>query len=253
MKRKIIEIDENKCNGCGLCVGVCAEAALEMVDNKAKLTKDFYCDGMGACLDVCPVDALKIIEKETAEYDPEKTYEHVKGLRGEEQAKKVHGVSEAKNKTDEPMKCGCPGTMTQDFRGKETSDKKEQGSVDSELRQWPIQLRLISPLAPYFSNADLVVSADCAAFAFGNFHQKFLKGRALVIFCPKLDEGQEEYKEKLTQIFKTHNIKSISVVHMEVPCCGGVGYLIKEALKDSGKDIKIKDYTISLQGEVTEL
>ncbi len=249
MKRKIIQINEEKCNGCGLCVDVCAEAALKVIDGKAQLTKDFYCDGMGACLDVCPTDALKIVEKDAAEYDPEKTYQHVKELRGEDKAQKVHGI---KGERHLPMACGCPGSMTKDFRQDSSEDKKESKNVDlkSELKQWPIQMHLLNPAAPYFENADLVLSADCVPFTYPNFHQKFLKNKSLLILCPKLDDGQDEYLEKLTEIFKTQNIKSVTVVHMEVPCCGGIGALVSQALKNSGKDVPVKDYTISMQGEI---
>lgn len=249
-KRKIIKIDEAKCNGCGLCIDVCAEAALELVDGKAKLTKNFYCDGLGACLDVCPVDALKIVEEETEEYDVEKTFEHVKVTRGEEEAKKVHGHSEEAKSNDDTMKCGCPGTMTQDFRDKEPAQENKEVKLSSELRQWPIQLHLLTPQAPYFKGADLVISADCVPFSFANFHQKFLKGKTLIMFCPKLDEDQDVYVEKLTEIFKTQDIKSITIVRMEVPCCGGITQIVEAALKDSQKNIIIKDYVISLQGEI---
>ncbi len=259
MKRKIIQIDEAECTGCGECIDICAEAALEMVDNKAKVVKDFYCDGMGACLDVCPVDALKIVEKEVAEYDPAKTYEHVKKQRGEEEAQKVHGIEEI-NKDEDPsatlrtgedkMKCGCPGTMMKDFRDKNEGDIQEKVNIKSALRQWPIQLHLIMPQAPYFENADLLISADCVPFALANFHTDFLQGKTLIMFCPKLDQEQEVYLEKLTEIFKTQNIKSITTLRMEVPCCGGVKHLAEEAMKKSGKDISIKDVVVSVGGEV---
>ncbi len=251
MKRKIIQIDEDKCNGCGQCVGICAEAALEIVDGKAKLIKEFFCDGMGACLDVCPVDALKIVEKESDEYDVEKTVEHVKEERGDEAARNVHGVEDEKEVGGAPMACGCPGSMMRDFK-KDTDDGCCGSDVagSSELRQWPIQLHLISPEAPYFKDADLVIAADCVPFSYPNFHHKFLKGKSLVMFCPKLDDGQDVYLEKLTHMFKTQNIKSVTIVRMEVPCCGGVGHIVEEALKGSGKNIIIKEYTISIQGEI---
>lgn len=251
MKRKIIKIDEEKCNGCGLCIDICAEAALKIVDGKAKLTNDFYCDGLGACLDVCPVEALKIVEEDTIEYDPQKTYQHVKDSRGGEAAEKVHGLEKIKDK-EESLACDCPGGMMQDFH-QDSSDNQEKESKEidlkSELKQWPIQMHLISPLAPYFEKADLVIVADCVPFSYPNFHQKFLKDKALMIMCPKLDEGQDEYLEKLTEIFKTQNIKSVLVVRMEVPCCG-VGSLVTEALEKAGKDIEIKEQVISIQGEV---
>jgi len=257
MKRKIIEINEEKCNGCGLCINVCDEAALELKNGKAVLTKEFYCDGLGACLDVCPVDALKIVEKESEEYNTEKTVEHVKKIRGEENAKKVHGLGNHKKhdskqiNNDEPMKCGCPGTMMRDFRNKNEEIKEDKNiKVSSTLRQWPTQLHLLSPAATYFKNSDILITADCVPFAFANFHSRFLKGKSLAMFCPKLDSNQESYLEKLTEIFKHQSIKSITVVRMEVPCCSGALAITEKALKASGKNIVLKDYVISVEGEI---
>lgn len=254
MKRKIIKINEEKCNGCGLCVNVCAEAALKIVDGKAVLVKDFYCDGMGACLDVCPVDALKIVDEEASEYDPQKAYEHVKKERGEAEAKKIHDYNKiAKKVADEPMRCGCPGTMMRDFTSVnhfDNSSEETEIKTTSELRQWPIQLHLLTPHAPYFQNSDLIIAADCVPFSYANFHQRFLKGKILIMFCPKLDIDQEIYLEKLTEIFKTQNIKSITIARMEVPCCGGVLSLVETALQNAGKTYGIRDNIISLQGNV---
>ncbi|MFC1599067.1 ATP-binding protein [Patescibacteria group bacterium] len=249
MKRKIIQINEEKCTGCGLCVNICAEAALEVIDGKAKLIKDFYCDGMGACLDVCPEDALKIVEKDASDYDTQKTYEHVKKTRGEDAAKEVHGIDNDQ-KEEEPMKCGCPGSMMQDFTDKTENNIDEKIELNSELRQWPIQLHLVSPLAPYLKNADLVVAADCVAFTYANFHQEFLKGKILIIFCPKLDADQDIYKEKLIEIFKNQNINSITTVKMEVPCCSGVESLVDDALSAANKNIPVGNNTISIQGQI---
>lgn len=260
MKRKIIQIDEEKCNGCGKCITICAEAALELVDGKAKVMGDFLCDGMGACLDVCDVDALKIVEKDTDDYDAKKTYEHVKKVRGDDAAQNVHGISEVDISSEEEkvaptsdMQCGCPGSMTRDFTN--TQDDKEPagqvvGNLKSQLRQWPIQLHLLSPAAPYLQGADLVIAADCAPFAYPNFHEKFLQGKILAIMCPKLDSEQEMYVDKLADIFANQDIKSISIVHMEVPCCGGIEGVVRSAMEKSGKNIVIKDYTISISGEV---
>lgn len=251
MKRKIIEINEDKCNGCGLCINVCAEAALKLVDGKAKLVKDFYCDGMGACLDVCPLGALKIVEKDTDVYDSRKTFKHVKKERGEKEAKKVHGINDKEaHDHDEPMKCGCPGSMTRDYRDDKPAEITSNTKLSSALRQWPIQLHLISPAAPYLENADLLIAADCVPFAYANFHERFLKNKILIMFCPKLDTGQEEYIEKLSEIFAHQNIKSITLIHMEVPCCSGVEHIIRASLTKSKLNIIIKDYTISIQGEI---
>lgn len=256
MKRKIIKINQERCNGCGLCTNVCAEAALEIVDGKATLVRDFFCDGMGACLDVCPVDALTIVEEEAAEYNPQKAYEHVKSVRGEDAAKNIHDYDKIKNEnTDkEPMRCGCPGTMMRDFRdhNQEENIRNEEKSIKniSELRQWPIQLHLLNPHAPYFSNSDLIISADCVPFSYADFHKDFLRGKTLIMFCPKLDIDQDIYLEKLTEIFKTQNIRSVTIARMEVPCCGGVINIVKEALNEAGKNYEIKDNVISLQGNV---
>lgn len=261
MIRKIIKIDEDKCNGCGACTTICAEAALEIVNGKAKLVKDFLCDGMGACLDVCPVDALHVVEEETEGYDAKKAYEHVARTRGEESAKKVHGYDsinpDSSAKHQEPMMCGCPGSMMQDFRTDVPADccdegsKKQESNLQSELRQWPTQLHLVSPMAPYFSNCDLVVSADCAPFAFANFHSKFLKGRSLAMFCPKLDDGQDVYVEKLATMFASQNVKSITVVRMEVSCCGGVEQIVRDAQQRAGTNIPVAVNVISVQGVIS--
>lgn len=254
MKRKIIQIDEDKCNGCGKCINICAEAALKIVNGKVKLIKEFYCDGMGACLDVCPTDALKIIEKESDQYNAKETFKHVKEKRGEDAAEKVHGIKEIKKDISrEPMKCGCPGSMMRDLRSDEEEDGTENDKkihIKSQLRQWPIQLHLLNPEAPYFQDADIIISADCVPFAFASFHEKFLKGKILIMFCPKLDTDQDSYIEKLTEIFKSRNINSITIVHMEVPCCSGVGHIAEEALRKSQKNIILKDYTISIKGEL---
>lgn len=255
MMRKIIQIDEEKCNGCGKCITVCAEAALEMVDGKAKVVGDFLCDGMGACLDVCPVDALHIVERDTDNYSPEKAYNRVKEMHGEVAAKNVHGANEVTSENSAPasdMQYGCPGSMTRDFTGQEDDNISNTpvSKLKSELRQWPIQLHLLHPQAPYLKNADLVIAADCAPFAYPNFHDKFLKGKILTILCPKLDDGQDTYIEKLADIFATQDIKSITIVHMEVPCCSGIEGIVGQALAKANKNIIIKDFTISISGDI---
>jgi len=185
-KRPIIEINRDKCNGCKLCTTACAEGALAMdEENKAYLVKEIYCDGLGACLDVCPTGALKVIEKESDEYDAGSTFDHVKKTLGDEAAKKVHGYEEEKK---EPLACGCPGTMAREIKKESKSVTESQVSGASELSQWPIQLKLVSPMAPYFKECDLLIAADCTAFSLGSFHQDLLKGKKLVIACPKLDD-----------------------------------------------------------------
>jgi NAD-dependent dihydropyrimidine dehydrogenase PreA subunit len=238
MKRNIIHIDDEKCNGCGQCVPACHEGALQIIEGKARLVGEFLCDGLGACLGECPQGAIRIEEREAEAFDEKKVEEHLK--------KESHV-----EKPDEPMPCGCPGSMMRDFtKAPKPSTGVVQGPVVSELRQWPVQLRLLNPSAPFFKDADIVVSADCAAFSYGDFHRKFLKGKVLVIFCPKLDEDIDAYVQKLTAVFQGNNIRSITVVKMEVPCCGGTLSVVEDALRRSGKNIIMKEYTISLQGEI---
>lgn len=229
MKRNIIKIDEGKCNGCGLCIPDCPEGALKIIDGKAKLVKESLCDGLGACIGKCPTGALTVEEREADEFNEEEAKENMETIRKEHQ--------------------GCPGIKIADFTGKPSSSatKTKQGS---ELRQWPVQLKLLSPEAPYFKNADLVIAADCVPFSFSDFHDRFLKGKILVVFCPKLDNSYQEYVEKLSKIFKANNIRSTTIVHMEVPCCSGTTKMIEEAIKRSGVNTIIKDYTISLQGDI---
>lgn len=217
IKRKIIKIDQDKCNGCGLCVPNCAEGALKIVDGKARLVDESLCDGLGACIGECPRGAITIEDFEAPEKRPS----------------------------------GCPGVMMADFRKEKKSSLKSEAIVSSsELGQWPIQLQLLNPLASYFKDADLVISADCVPFAYPNFHARFLKGKILMILCPKLDKPNNSYFEKMAAIFKQNNIKSITLLHMEVPCCFGTVALVQEALKKSGKNIIIKEYVISIKGEI---
>ncbi len=232
MKRKILKIDEAKCNGCGECVPNCAEGALQIIDGKAKLVSDALCDGLGACLGECPTGALTIEEREADEFSEEKVKEHIQ-------------------KPQQSPPGGCPGMMQRDFRESGQANEAVSVSTQSALRQWPIQLKLLNPGAPYFKGADLVIAADCVPFSYANFHARFLAGKILIVFCPKLDSASEQYVEKLTEILKNNDIKSITTVHMEVPCCTGTVRIVEEALRNSGKHIIVKDYTISLKGEIT--
>ncbi|MDP6685638.1 MAG: 4Fe-4S binding protein [Candidatus Omnitrophota bacterium] len=232
-KRKIVKIDEEKCTGCGLCIPNCQEGALQIIDGKAKLVKEIYCDGLGACLGHCPEDAITIEEREAEGFDEKATNKH---------------VEELKKKKKKDLPCGCPGTMVKAFNKKDKTDKSAKSrKSESELSQWPIQLMLLPTNAPYFENADLVIAADCVPFAYPDFHQDFLKGKVLVIGCPKLDAATI-YEEKLTEIFKVNNIKSITVLHMEVPCCFGLNHIVGEALRLSGKKIPLEEVTIGIQG-----
>jgi NAD-dependent dihydropyrimidine dehydrogenase PreA subunit len=258
-KRNIIEIDRDKCNGCGLCTTACAEGALVLdEENKAVLAREIYCDGLGACLDVCPVDALKVIEKDSEEYDPQATHAHVLKTRGEEAAKMVHGAGshdhEAHEKAGEippPQACGCPGSMSQEIKPKAAPapSSSDPVSTQSELSQWPIQLHLASPFAPYFNESDLLIAADCTAFSLGSFHQELLKGKKLVIACPKLDDTTP-YIQKLAELLKQNTIYSLTVAIMTVPCCSGLMHIVNEAVAQSGKNIAVRKVVVGIDGEI---
>jgi ferredoxin len=277
MKRNIIRIDEEKCNGCGQCVPACHEGAIKIIDGKARLAGDSLCDGLGACLGECPQGAITIEEREADGYSEIAALEnimkegqgaveaHLKHLVDHKQTEYIKEAEDYLRKKgpkmaqehdgDKPMACGCPGSMTRDFRKQagqvpEATVPGPGTPVRSELQQWPVQLRLLNPRAPFFEDADLVVTADCVPFTYANYHQKFLKGKVLVVFCPKLDEDVEEYVTKLATIFKENNIRSVTAVRMEVPCCGGTVSIVEEALHRSGKRLIMKEYMISLRGEI---
>jgi NAD-dependent dihydropyrimidine dehydrogenase PreA subunit len=238
MKRNFIEIDEEKCDGCGDCVVACHEGALQIIDGKAKVVNESFCDGLGDCIGHCPTDALKIIEKEVAEFD--------------EKAVAKNLANQASNETSYDVPCGCPGTTMQDFReNKKTQDKKDikNQNIESQLSHWPIQLHLVNPAAPYFENCNLLIAASCTAFSFGDFHNSFLKDHTLIMACPKLDRT-EGYLEKLTEIIKKGGVLSITVVRMEVPCCNGLTMMVKDAISNSGKKVPFLEETISINGEI---
>ncbi len=227
MLRKIITIDEEKCNGCSLCVNACHEGAIGLVNGKAKLLRDDYCDGLGDCLPACPTGAITFEVREALAYD--------------EQA--VKKAQEEKNKK---LLCGCAGTHCKTLERKEES--VVSAPVSSRLNQWPVQIKLVPVNAPYFDGADLLIAADCTAFAYGNFHNDFIKNRITLIGCPKLDMC--DYSEKLTQIISSNDIKSVTVVRMQVPCCGGIENAVKQALMNSSKFIPWSVYTITSDGKI---
>ena len=239
VSRSIVRIDEEKCTGCGLCIPVCAEGALEIVDGKAKLISDRYCDGLGACIGECPQGAIIIAKREAEEFNEEAAKEHIKQKKSAPTAHQAH-----------PKNHLCPSTQIINFE--RNLAEKETANIpkkrESMLSQWPVQLTLIPTNAPFFENADLLITADCVPFAYANFHNDFLKGRTLIIGCPKLDDAKF-YKEKLTEIFKLSNIRKITVVNMEVPCCFGLYRLVKEALDSSGKTVPLNQTIISVKGE----
>jgi Fe-S-cluster-containing hydrogenase component 2 len=234
MVRKIIEIDAQKCNGCGLCVSACHEGAIGLENDKAKLLRDDYCDGLGNCLPACPTGAIRFIEREAAAYD--------------EAA--VQKNTQAKNARAPNLACGCPGTNLKKFdRGKQSADVQPLGAMlQSQLGQWPVQIKLVPVNAPYFNSAALLVAADCAAYAYANFHAEFMKNKITIIGCPKLDDV--DYTEKLSAILKTNDVKSLAVVRMEVPCCAGIANAAADALKQSGKMIPRRVITLSTDGAV---
>ena len=284
MKRQIVQIDEEKCNGCGICIPNCHEGALQIIDGKARLISDLMCDGLGACLGHCPEGALEIIEREAAPYDEiavikdiipkgkntmiahlqhlkehsETTYlkQAVNWLE-ENRNNLPFDLDEVKFKVHTMQKpqthesgggCGCMGSQEMSFDKKEAS--QEITEVQSELRQWPVQLHLVSKNAQYFRNADLLLAADCVAFSMGNFHQKFLKGKGLAIACPKLDSNMEVYVEKLIGMIDEAKVNTITVMIMEVPCCGGLLQLAKTALQQATRKVPLKVIIVSVQGEV---
>ena len=235
MLRKIVKIDEEKCNGCGLCADACHEGAIGMVDGKAKLLRDDYCDGLGDCLPACPTGAISFEVREALAYD--------------EVAVKKAQAEKSKATACQSLPCGCPGTNSKVLK-RDALNVPLAPINSSRLNQWPVQIKLVPVNAPYFDNADLLVAADCTAFAYGNFHNDFIKNRITLIGCPKLDEG--DYSDKLTQIIANNNIKSVTVVRMEVPCCGGIENAVKRALMNSGKFIPWSVVTISTNGEIIE-
>lgn len=230
MVRKIIKIDEEKCNGCGACANACHEGAIGMVDGRAKLLREDYCDGLGDCLPACPAGAITFEEREAPAYDKD-------------------AVLAAKTETaGEALPCGCPGTASRPIR--RDVPEGDSAPVNSRLSQWPVQIKLVPVNAPYFNGARLLVAADCTAYAYGNFHNDFIKNKITVIGCPKLD--MVDYTEKLTQIIAGNDIKSVTVVRMEVPCCGGIENAVKQALQKSGKFIPWNVVTISTDGKIID-
>ncbi|HEX9025427.1 MAG TPA: 4Fe-4S binding protein [Clostridium sp.] len=244
MIRRVIKIDEEKCNGCGLCASACHEGAIGMVNGKAKLLRDDYCDGLGDCLPSCATSAITFEEREAAEYDEEAVQIHMEKRKMEQKHMEVN--------KNEKISFGCPGSQSRVINNNKIEVKSvtSTSEVTSQLNQWPVQIKLVPPNATYFNNANLLIAADCTAYAYGDFHNKFIKNRITLIGCPKLDEG--DYSEKLTAILKMNDIKSLTVVRMEVPCCGGIVNAVKNALKASEKMIPWQIVTISTNGEILE-
>ncbi len=282
MLRKIIQIDEEKCNGCGLCIPNCQEGALQIIDEKARLISDLFCDGLGACIGHCPEGAIEIIEREAEPYDELTVIEilvgkgrntviaHLEHLRDHHEEVFLQQAINYLKENNIDMSTenneafhhstghSCPGSLARDFTAEVSGINEGLSTIagpaeaTSELRQWPVQMHLLNPSASYFRNADVVLAADCAAFAMGNFHSRYLKGKSLAIACPKLDSNKESYIEKLSEMISGSRINSLTVIMMEVPCCGGLLQFAKTAREKAGRNIPIKKAYISVQGEVLE-
>ena len=243
MIRTIVQIDEEKCTGCGMCAEACHEGAIAMVNGKAKLMRDDYCDGLGDCLPACPADAISFVEREAAAYDEAAVTEHLKARAAQSGAASAHHP-------------GCPGSQSrtlhsaaaQPAAASATAPTPVEASAPSELRNWPVQIKLAPTSAPYFNGANLLIAADCTAYAYANFHADFIRNRTTLIGCSKLDNV--DYTEKLTEIIRNNDIESITVCRMEVPCCGGLEHFAHEALRASGKHIPWQVVTFSLEGEI---
>jgi len=248
MKRKIVTIDENLCDGCGNCVTACSEGALKITNGKATLVKEDFCDGFGDCIGECPTGALKIEERDSKPFDINATKDHLLKTQGKEavlrmqETQKKHEPSVHKT-----MPCGCPGSMIKMIQRDNLYTDTAQ-AVSSQLRNWPVQIHLLPIEAPYYHGADLLVAADCGAYAYGDFHKDFIKGHVLAIGCPKLDDA-DAYREKLAAILNENDIRSVTVAYMEVPCCKGLVEIVEEAVKKSGKKIDVQKTKIGIKGQ----
>ncbi|MDO8686262.1 MAG: 4Fe-4S binding protein [Clostridiales bacterium] len=261
MLRKIIKIDEELCNGCGLCAGACHEGAIEIINGKAKLVNDKYCDGLGNCLPACPTGAIEIVERDTVEFDEEAVTERMEGMKQNHAEKKKEEVS-SKNAAScqSSPGGGCPGSRAFKLKREPVATTKSaessvkntginNGEIPSELNQWPIQLKLVNPQADYLEGANLLIAADCTAFSYGAFHRDFIRNHVTLIGCPKLDDV-EVYIDKLEFILANNDIKSVKVIRMEVPCCGGIVRIVKEAMLRARKIIPYNEVVIGINGEI---
>ena len=249
MLRKIVKIDPDKCNGCGDCVPSCAEGAITIINGKAVLAAENLCDGLGACLGECPMDAITVEEREADELDEAAVEKHL-ATQGKSVPVHLHAPHASAPAHHHHAGGGCPGSRAMSFAPvQETAASAPAGSRQSQLAQWPVQLHLVSTTAPYFQGADLLITADCVPVAYAGYHEDFLKGKAVVMGCPKLDDNQF-YQQKLTELFSRSDVKSITVLKMEVPCCGGIAVAARQALAASGKQIPYHEVTIGIQGQI---
>jgi len=271
-KRKIININEEKCTGCGLCIPNCPEGAIQIIDGKARLISDIFCDGLGACIGHCPEDAITVEEREAGDYDEKKVMENIvkqgkNTIVAHIQHLKDHNETEYLNQAMEVLKeksikielnesnksfshTGCPGSKMMDRTCEENEESNESGTRQSHLRQWPVQLHLVSPLAPYYRNSDVLLTADCVGYAVGDFHKEYLKGKTIAIACPKLDNNQEIYMDKITAMIDEAKINTLTVMTMEVPCCTGLLQMAKQSLVNVKRKIPIKSIVVSLKGDI---
>ena len=237
--RKIIRIDEEKCDGCGICAEACHEGAIKIIDGKAKLVKDSYCDGLGDCIGPCPQDAISIEERYAEEYDEVAVQKHLE-------------ERDSSSAPPKPVACACPGSALRELsHPAQAVETAVSGNIPSRLSTWPVQITLVPPNAPFLNDSDLLIAADCVPFAFPDFHNRFIKGRIALVGCPKLDDAGY-YTDKFTEIFKLNNIKSITVAYMEVPCCGGLVQLVHKALIQSGKQIPVSFVKIGIKGDILD-
>jgi len=272
MKRKIINIDQELCNGCGECIPACPEGALQIIDGKARLVSDLFCDGLGACIGNCPQEAITIEERESEPYDEARVMENIIGqgaatIKAHLEHLRDHGQMEylrealailyekdipVPDMEMSPCSCGCPGSAPKTVQPATENANQKSISVKAEnrLQQWPVQLHLINPSAPYLDSADLLISADCVPFAFAEFHRRFMEGKVVITLCPKLDSGIESYIDKLAEIFREKKINSITIARMEVPCCGGIETIVQKALEKAGVSQMVKLNVISISGEI---
>lgn len=239
LKRKVVKIDEEKCNGCGICVPACAEGALKIVDGKARLVSEIFCDGLGACLGECPQGAITIEEREAETFDKEAVEEHIK----------LEVINSANEKPD--LACGCPGSAVKTFSRDTNSFEEPAKLSSSQLEHWPVQLMLVPPFAPFLKGADIVICADCVPFAFADFHRVYIKNRSVLVGCPKLDD-LAFYRRKLADIFREAQPASITVLRMEVPCCGGIAQASLEARNEVIPDCPVEIHTVGIKGNVTK-
>lgn len=240
MKRRIVEINREQCNGCGACAAACHEGAISMIDGKAQLMRDDYCDGLGDCLPVCPTGAITFVEREAAAYDEKTVMENKRKM-----------MQEKMKKEGMTLPCGCPGSQTRRIEHTAYAEVEEENAKHvSRLSQWPVQIKLVPVNAQYFDGAKLLIAADCTAYAYAAFHERFIRGHITLVGCPKLDDV--DYSEKLTEIIRDNDIKSVTIVRMEVPCCGGLETAAKKALRQSGKFIPWQVVTVTVDGRLRE-